>query len=47
MTVVNKPTAELKPYDKNAKKHDTQQRKMRMCLMCFVGAAQRLLRANN
>lgn len=25
MTVVNKPTAELKPYDKNAKKHDKKQ----------------------
>ena len=22
MQIVNKPTAELKPYDKNAKKHD-------------------------
>lgn len=25
MTIVNKPTAELKPYDKNAKKHDKKQ----------------------
>lgn len=25
MTVVNKPTAELKPYDKNAKNHDKKQ----------------------
>ena len=25
MTIVNKPTAELKPYDKNAKKHDDVQ----------------------
>lgn len=25
MTVVNKPTAELKPYNKNAKKHDKKQ----------------------
>ncbi len=25
MTIVNKPTAELKPYDKNAKRHDKKQ----------------------
>ena len=25
MTIVNKPTAELKPYDKNTKKHDDVQ----------------------
>ena len=25
MTVVNKPTAELKPYEKNTKKHDKTQ----------------------
>lgn len=25
MTIVNKPTADLKPYDKNAKKHDKKQ----------------------
>ena len=25
MTIVNKPTSELKPYDKNAKKHDKKQ----------------------